>query len=131
MQQGERRILGARPLPTSPLYPMHIVLLPKRILKSLPAIGATETQGLNALARVKFFTPDGRWSWYASEFDGTDLFFGFVVGFEPELGYFSLSELKGVRGALGLPIERDRWFRPTPLRQLMIDAGVDWAKETQ
>jgi hypothetical protein len=110
---------------------MHIVLLPKRILKSLPQIGATEAQGLNALARVKFFTPDGGWSWYASEFDGTDLFFGFVVGFEPELGYFSLSELKGVRGSIGLPIERDRWFRPTPLRQLMIDAGVDWAKETQ
>ena len=109
---------------------MHIVLLPKHIAASLPPIGATEAQGLDALARVKFFTPDGGWTWYASEFDGTDRFFGFVVGVEAELGYFSLAELKGVRGALGLPVERDRWFTPTPLRQLMIDAGVSWAKET-
>jgi len=108
---------------------MHIVLLPKRILRSLPPIGTTEAQGLDALARVKFFTPDGGWTWYGSEFDGTDLFFGFVVGFEPELGYFSLAELKTVRGKLGLPVERDRWFKPTPLRQLMIDAGVPWAKD--
>ena len=108
---------------------MHIVLLPKCIVRSLPALGATEAQGIDALARVKFFTPDGGWTWYASEFDGADLFFGFVVGIEPELGYFSLSELKGIRGRLGLPVERDRWFEPTPLRQLMIDAGVSWAKD--
>jgi Protein of unknown function (DUF2958) len=109
---------------------MHIVLLPVRLAKSLPPIGATEAQGLDALARVKFFTPDGQWTWYASEFDGADRFFGFVVGFEPELGYFSLAELKGIRGGLGLPVERDRWFKPTPLRQLMTDAGVSWAAET-
>jgi hypothetical protein len=110
---------------------MNNVLLPKRLLQSLPAIGATEAQGLDALAQVKFFTPDGGWTWYGSEFDGTDLFFGFVVGIEPELGYFSLAELKTVRGALGLPIERDRWFKPTPLRQLLLDAGETWAKDAR
>ena len=36
--------------------------------------------------------------------------------FKPELGYFSLEELKGIRGHLGLPVERDRHFEPTPLR---------------
>jgi hypothetical protein len=39
------------------------------------------------------------------------LFFGYVVGFVPELGYFSLNELKtakeGMRGLRALPIERD------------------------
>ena len=34
-------------------------------------------------------------------------FFGLVDGLEAELGYFWLSELTGVRGPLGLPIERD------------------------
>jgi hypothetical protein len=29
---------------------------------------------------------------------------------EPELGYASLAELTGVRGKLGLPIERDLHF---------------------
>ena len=103
------------------------MLLTRRILRSLPPIGATEAQGLDALARVKFFTPDAGWTWYASEFDGTDLFFGLAVGFEPELGYFSLSELREVRGALGLPVERDKWFRPTPLSALMREHGASGA----
>jgi hypothetical protein len=57
-------------------------------------------------------------TWYASEFDGEDLFFGLVVGFEIELGSFSLSELEGVRGPLGLPIERDLYYEPRTLREL-------------
>ena len=49
-----------------------------------------------------------QWTWYAIEFDGADLFFGYVVGHVPELGYFSLQELEAARGPLGLPFERDR-----------------------
>lgn len=52
------------------------------------------------------------------EFDGEDLFFGFVDGDFAELGYFSLKELKANRGLLGLPIERDRSFEPCPLSVL-------------
>ena len=78
-----------------------------------------EEKGLKALAFVKFFTPDAHWTWYATEFDGKDTFFGFVLGDYPELGYFSLSELRLIRGRLGLPVERDRSFKPTPLRELM------------
>jgi hypothetical protein len=72
-----------------------------------------------ALAHVKFFTPDAQWTWYASEFDGKVIFFGLVVGLEIELGYFSLSELKSVKGPKGLPIERDLHYDPLPLRELM------------
>ena len=53
-----------------------------------------------------------------TEFDGEDLFFGLVDGFEKELGYFSLSELASVKGACGIGIERDKWFDPTPLSKL-------------
>jgi len=107
-----------------------MMLLTKHILRSLPTLGSTEATGLDALARVKFFTPDAGWTWYASEFDGTDIFFGLAVGFEPELGNFSLAELRQVRGKLGLPVERDRWFRPTPLRELLLKHGASWAAET-
>ena len=55
----------------------------------------------------------------ASEFDGDDIFFGLVVGFEIELGYFSLKELQEVRGPMGLPIERDLYYEPKSLRELM------------
>ncbi len=37
---------------------------------------------------------------------------------EIELGYFALSELKQVRGPLGLTIERDLDFEPKSLREL-------------
>jgi hypothetical protein len=46
------------------------------------------------------------------------LFFGLVIGFEIELGYFSLSELTSVKGTLGLPVERDLFFQPITLGEL-------------
>jgi hypothetical protein len=86
--------------------------------RMLPPIRSQESKGMDAIAYVKFFTPDGQWTWYATEFDGQDEFFGLVKGLETELGYFSLSELSSIRGRMGLPVERDRFFRPTPLSRL-------------
>jgi hypothetical protein len=57
------------------------------------------------------------WVWLAVEFDGKDTFFGLVNGHESELGYFSLSELASLK-VRGLPIERDKFFSPTPLSKL-------------
>jgi len=96
-----------------------MMLLTKEIRRKLPPLGSQEEKGLDALAVVKLFTPDSSWSWYASEFDGEDLFFGLVDGFEKEVGYFRLSELQQIRGKLALPVERDRYFRPRTLRELM------------
>jgi len=93
-------------------------LLTQEIRNRLPALYSTDGQGDEAIAQVKFFTPDSSWTWYATEFDGKDEFFGLVDGFEKELGYFSLSELESVQGALGLPIERDMHFTPTRLGDL-------------
>lgn len=94
-------------------------LLTKEVLEKLPKLYSQEEKGLEAVAVVKFFTPDSNWTWYATEFDGEDTFFGLVDGFEKELGYFSLSELQSVKGALGLPIERDMYFKPKTLKELM------------
>lgn len=63
---------------------------------------------------AKFFSPDANATWIISEIDpdDPDRLFGLCdlgLGF-PELGYVSLSELKLVRGRLGLPIERDLHF---------------------
>ena len=87
--------------------------------EKLPALYSGEELGLLALALVKFFTPDSNWTWYASEFDGEDTFFGLVDGLETELGYFSLSELQSIKGPLGLLIERDLHFEPKTLKDLM------------
>jgi hypothetical protein len=84
----------------------------------LPELYSGEEQGMDALAQVKFFTPDSNWTWYATEFDGEDVFFGLVAGHEIELGYFSLSELERTTGPMGLPIERDLYFEPKSLKEL-------------
>lgn len=99
--------------------PHHEPLLTEQIRKKLPRLYECEDQGLNAMAQVKFFTPDSSWTWYATEFDGEDVFFGLVVGHEAELGYFSLSELLSIRGPLGLPVERDLYYVPKTLKELM------------
>ena len=93
-------------------------LLTNEARRSLPPLGATDNPHVVAMAQVKFFTPDSSWTWYASEFDGEDIFYGLVDGHEVEFGSFSLSELQAVRGHLGLPIERDLHFTPVPLREL-------------
>jgi hypothetical protein len=99
-------------------------LLTKEMRKRLPPLYSNEGKPLDeVIAQVKFFTPDSSWTWYAVEFDGKDLFWGLADGFEKELGYFSLSELESVRGTLGLPVERDRFFTPTPLTELMDETS--------
>ena len=92
-------------------------LLTKEIADKLPALYSQEDVA-DPVAQVKFFDPTGSWSWYATEFDGQDLFFGFVDGFEKELGYFSLSELESLQLPFGLTIERDKFFEPKPLSEI-------------
>ena len=100
-----------------------MMLLTKQLRRLLPKLYAQEEKGLDAIVYAKFFTVDAHWTWFATEFDGEDTFFGFVRGDFLELGYFSLSELEQIRGRLGLPVERDRYFSPKPLREVMDQEG--------
>ena len=93
-------------------------LLTQKIRKKLPPLYSQEDKGGKAIVHVKFFTPDSNWTWYATEFNGEDTFFGLVDGFEKELGYFSLKELQSVKGAMGLPIERDFYWTPKTLEEI-------------
>lgn len=91
-----------------------MVLIPQSLKNRIPKLRETE-QEEDPMIWVKLFFPDFSWSWYIIEYDGDDLCFGWVDGDFPELGYFRLSELYMARGKLGLPIERDRFFRPVRL----------------
>ena len=64
-------------------------LLTEEIRRRLPPFGSQDGKGGKAAAQLKLFTPTARWSWFATEFDGKDLFFGLVDGMEKELGYFT------------------------------------------
>ena len=93
-------------------------LVTQEVRRKLPPLYSQEELGGKAVAHVKFFTPDSSWTFWATEFDGKDTFFGLVDGHEKELGYFSLSELHKVRGSLGLPIERDLYWQPKTLEEI-------------
>lgn len=102
----------------------HMQLLTKELRKRLPALYSQEGE-LDPMVYVKFFDPVGSWTWYATEGEqrGRDfLFFGLVIGFESELGYFTLNELlmakKNVTGIQALPIERDIYFTPCRLSEV-------------
>lgn len=99
-------------------------LLTKELRKLLPPLYFTEKKNVKPLAVVKFFSPYTGWKWYATEFDGEDTFFGWVQGFENELGYFSLKELETVTVMGDVPaIERDLSFQPTPLSEIQAEAN--------
>ena len=74
------------------------------------------TEDLTRMPVVKLFTPWGSATWLLSEIDpeAPDVAFGLCdlgVG-SPELGCVSLTELAGVKGPLGLGVERDLYWTP-------------------
>ena len=92
-------------------------LLTIEIRQQLPRLLTTQNDA-DPVLQVKFFAPWTSWTWYASEFDGEDIFFGLVEGLETEWGSFSLKELESVRGPGGIRIERDLYFEPTPASEI-------------
>ena len=79
-----------------------------------PLLANWENEGTDHKPVVKFFDPCGAATWLITEMsaEDNDILFGLCdlgMGF-PELGYVRLSELEGVKGRLGLGIERDLYF---------------------
>ncbi len=103
----------------------HMKLLTEEIKSILPALYSQEKVS-DPFVYVKYFDPVGSWTWYATEGEEADnedfLFFGFVVGFDAELGYFTLSQLESAKslceGIQALPIERDLYFTPCRLSEV-------------
>ncbi|EFU69571.1 conserved hypothetical protein [Aliarcobacter butzleri JV22] len=89
-------------------------LIPKNLLNRIPKLYETEEQN-NPIAYVKLFL-DG-WTWFITEISiDNNICFGYVISpFGAELGYFSLEEIKSIKGTLGIGVERDLSFKPTKL----------------
>ena len=97
-------------------------LLPKSILDQLAANGRSNQERIEAgedtidfAPVVKLFTPDAAATWLLTETDpyDPDIAHGLCdlgLGI-PEIGAVRLSEIRAVRGWLGLPVERDLHFR--------------------
>lgn len=94
--------------------------LMRRLLANFPA-------GDDVRPPLKLFTPDAGATWLIADMDpdDPDRLFGLCdlgLGF-PELGYVSLREIGGVRGPLGLHVERDLYFTPTKTLREYADAA--------
>ncbi len=97
-------------------------LLTQELINKLPKLYAQDGKNGDAIIYIKYFTPDSSFTWYVLEGQpAPDItrdykefeFFGIVdSGDFKEYGYFTLSELENTRGLLGLPIERDLYFKP-------------------
>ena len=89
-------------------------LIPQELQKTIPKLYETEEQ-TDPIAHIKLFL-DG-WSWFITEISiDKDICFGYVISpFGSELGYISLEELASLIGSLGIGVERDISFQPTPL----------------
>ena len=99
-------------------------LLTQELKEQLPALYSQENKK-DPMVYIKYFDPTGSWTWYVIECEEREddvLFFGYVVGFDAELGYFTLSQLesakKGLSGIQALPIERDLSFTPCKLSEV-------------
>jgi hypothetical protein len=94
-------------------------LIPQTLLSDIPDLYETE-ETLDPICHVKLFTPDANWTCYIIEFskENLDTCYGYTIGMESELGYFSLKELVSAHGPWGLKVERDLWFEATAFSQL-------------
>jgi hypothetical protein len=97
-----------------------MTLVTKSLTEQLLANGRAQRAAINSGDRaldfkpvVKLFTPDAQCTWLLTELGLDDIAFGLCdLGMGcPELGYVCMRELHGLRGPLGLPIERDLHFR--------------------
>lgn len=94
-------------------------LITEEQLSKIPDLYSTEDIK-DPICHIKLFTPDSNWSWYITEISKEDnvTCFGYVVGHESELGYFNLTEIEELNGALGLNVECDIYFTPTLLSEV-------------
>lgn len=100
-------------------------LLPHELRHTLPWLYAQQDVD-DPIVYAKFFFPAAYWTWFVTEGEpeGDDFtFFGYVIGFESEWGYFRLKELEEVN-VKGIVIERDCYFEPSKLSACLSDLSL-------
>lgn len=98
-------------------------LVTKRLAKELAKypIYSQDKKGKDAICVAKFFLTGGAHTWYVLEYCQKDnTAFGISVnGYgECEYGYFSLTELQGLRNRWGCGVERDIYHKPRPICEM-------------
>lgn len=72
------------------------------------------------ICKIKLFNPTGIGRWFIAGFDPeTGLAYGVAELHEREAGDFDLNEIAAHRGLMGLPIERDLFYTPKRVSELL------------
>ena len=91
-------------------------ILTQEILNAFKKQGHTGNKSAKDIKIIlKIFNPYGGQTWYIYEMDDDDVCWAFVNLGDREMaecGTVSMSELLDFRGMFGLPIERDKFFKP-------------------
>ncbi len=97
-------------------------LLTEELRAAIPALYSQEkTEAKEKTVYARFFFAAGNWMWFAMEGKQEKddfVFFGFVIGFAEEWGYFTLNELQNIN-VEGFRVERDLHFKPAKFGDLM------------
>ena len=98
---------------------MMSILIPLELLSVIPDLYETEEIS-DPICHIKLFLPNTNWTWYITEIskENRNICFGYVIGLESELGYFSLKELEALKSSLGVSVERDESFKPMVLSKI-------------
>ncbi len=103
-------------------------LMTKEVEALLPKLYSTEVVPTEQkVAVVKYFLTGSRYTLYVVEAeklpDGDFQFFGYCISPDgpecDEWGYTNLSQLAAMKNKMGLGVERDLYFKPTKVRDLM------------
>lgn len=97
-------------------------LLTNTLIKRFAEMGDQEDNN-DPIVIAKFFNPCGAGTWLATEYNPEErIFFGYVSIFGDhcdEWGYFSLKELEDLKLPFSLSVERDLYFKETPVSKLI------------
>lgn len=85
-------------------------------LPTSPPRGATD----GVVLKVRLFNPTGIGTWWVASYDpATGVAFGVVSLHETEVGDFYMPELVEYRGRFGLPVERDLYYTPVTVGEVI------------
>ena len=95
-------------------------LMTDKMRRQLPKLFSTADVE-NPVVQVKY-RAWRRWAWHAIEFDGEDIFFGFVWAGWPIWGYFRLRDLEAFRHLhCSVALVVDESFEPMPASEAIMD----------
>lgn len=86
------------------------------LLKNIPALYSQDGKGKEAIVYMHIEALNG-WQWFITEYDGKELFFGYVKGFADEWGYIDKNEMEDIINNHLATINTN--FKPTALKDVI------------